>query len=218
MTHNITFASQDLLQQYDIVATHFFYTILHMDYSECLVTDESWLSDYSNVVLTDAMYHAIADQYDRADKKGLLYTQTANLYHQIQKDYLFKLLEPKIFNTYGVHIAELSMPLWEIFSLIMEKNNYLVLEAETKSFLPIEKEPEDEAEQERFKNLLKNEKKLEDMTSEELNHLIDTTTNRPGLLVKYRNMTWTEAMATLRARQDANFTVYEAYRPDYLLH
>lgn len=53
MTKTVTIATQDRIDLYEATATEFFRSVLDMDYSECLVTDESRLSDFSSCGMPD---------------------------------------------------------------------------------------------------------------------------------------------------------------------
>ena len=55
MTKTVTFAAQDRIDLYEVTATEFFRSVLDMDYSECLVTYESCLSDFSSCGMPDEL-------------------------------------------------------------------------------------------------------------------------------------------------------------------
>lgn len=50
---NIVIADQDVIDQFDDIGAEFFDTVLGLTYSECLVTDESRLSDFAFSGLPD---------------------------------------------------------------------------------------------------------------------------------------------------------------------
>ena len=54
----VTLADQDRIDLYEATATEFFRSVLDMDYSECLVTDESRLSDFSSCGMPDELADA----------------------------------------------------------------------------------------------------------------------------------------------------------------
>ncbi len=54
----VTLAEQDRIDLYQTTATEFFRSVLDMDYSECLVTDESRLSDFSSCGMPDELADA----------------------------------------------------------------------------------------------------------------------------------------------------------------
>ena len=58
MTKKVTLADQDRIDLYEDTATEFFRSVLDMDYSECLVTDESRLSDFSSCGMPDELADA----------------------------------------------------------------------------------------------------------------------------------------------------------------
>jgi len=55
MTKKVTLTEQDRIDLYEATATEFFRSVLDMDYSECLVTDESRLSDFSSCGMPDEL-------------------------------------------------------------------------------------------------------------------------------------------------------------------
>ena len=55
MTKAVTIAAQDRIDLFEVTATEFFRSVLDMDYSECLVTDESRLSDFSSCGMPDEL-------------------------------------------------------------------------------------------------------------------------------------------------------------------
>ena len=58
MTKKVTLADQDRIDLYEATATEFFRSVLDMDYTECLVTDESRLSDFSSCGMPDELADA----------------------------------------------------------------------------------------------------------------------------------------------------------------
>lgn len=58
MTKKVTLAEQDRIDLYEATATEFFRSVLDMDYSECLVTDESRLSDFAGCGMPDELADA----------------------------------------------------------------------------------------------------------------------------------------------------------------
>ena len=57
-TKRVTLADQDRIDLYEATATEFFRSVLDMDYGECLVTDESRLSDFSSCGMPDELADA----------------------------------------------------------------------------------------------------------------------------------------------------------------
>ena len=55
MSKTVTIATQDRIDLYEVTATDFFRSVLDMEYSECLVTDESSLSDFSSCGMPDEL-------------------------------------------------------------------------------------------------------------------------------------------------------------------
>lgn len=51
----VTFAAQDDIELYEETARRFFREVLDMDSSECLITDESYLSDFSSCGMPDEL-------------------------------------------------------------------------------------------------------------------------------------------------------------------
>jgi hypothetical protein len=51
----ITIASQDHIELYDATARRFFCEVLDMDSDECLLTDDSYLSDFSSCGMPDEL-------------------------------------------------------------------------------------------------------------------------------------------------------------------
>jgi hypothetical protein len=51
----VVLADQDRIESYDGTAREFFRAVLDMDYDECMVTDESRLSDFSSCGLPDGL-------------------------------------------------------------------------------------------------------------------------------------------------------------------
>ncbi len=49
----VEFAPQDRVDLYEATATEFFRSVLDLDYGECLVTDESRLTDFSSCGMPD---------------------------------------------------------------------------------------------------------------------------------------------------------------------
>lgn len=49
----VTFAAQDHIELYEETARRFFREVLDMDSTECLITDESYLSDFSSCGMPD---------------------------------------------------------------------------------------------------------------------------------------------------------------------
>ena len=58
MTKKVTLADQDRIDLYEDTATEFFRSVLDMDCSDCLVTDESRLSDFSSCGMPDELADA----------------------------------------------------------------------------------------------------------------------------------------------------------------
>ncbi len=54
----ITVAPQEIIEQYEDTAREFFEAVLKLQYDECLVTDESRLSDFSSCGLPDDLADA----------------------------------------------------------------------------------------------------------------------------------------------------------------
>lgn len=55
MTKAATIAAQDRIDLYEVTATELFRSVLDMEYGECLVTDESCLSDFSSCGMPDEL-------------------------------------------------------------------------------------------------------------------------------------------------------------------
>lgn len=51
----VVLADQDRIESYEDIAREFFRFVLDMDYGECVVTDESRLSDFSSCGLPDGL-------------------------------------------------------------------------------------------------------------------------------------------------------------------
>ena len=51
----VTFAAQDHIELYEEVARRFFREVLDMNSDECLITDESYLSDFSSCGMPDEL-------------------------------------------------------------------------------------------------------------------------------------------------------------------
>ena len=82
MTHlNFTVADDDIIEEYHEIACDFFETILNMDYEECLVTDESSLSDFSSCGLpdNDKEYNSLEELYN--DWKVFILSKINNTYN-----------------------------------------------------------------------------------------------------------------------------------------
>lgn len=51
----VTFAAQDEIELYEVTARRFLRDVLDMDFDECLITDESYLSDFSSCGMPDEL-------------------------------------------------------------------------------------------------------------------------------------------------------------------
>lgn len=63
-TKEVTFASQDQVELYEATARRFFSEVLDMSSDECLVTDESHLSDFSSCGMPEAVASGAASLQD----------------------------------------------------------------------------------------------------------------------------------------------------------
>lgn len=64
--YNFTVAEDDVIEQYNHIAQDFFKNILDMNYEDCLVTDESSLSDFSSCGMPydNKKYDNLGELYD----------------------------------------------------------------------------------------------------------------------------------------------------------
>jgi len=71
MDKKITFAETSNIEDYETVARKFLKDILDLDYDECFISDESWLSDFSSCGLPedfDSDGMSLEKLYDAWDK------------------------------------------------------------------------------------------------------------------------------------------------------
>lgn len=100
----ITFAEQDKINDYNEEAEDFFEKILDMKYEDCLVTDESSLSDFSSCGLPENM--------------GKEATSLKELY-SVWRGWV----KEKIKDVYGISVEETNINLITLFEKIRNRKN-----------------------------------------------------------------------------------------------
>lgn len=202
-------APQNTISDYDIIAQHFFHTILHINYSHCLVTDESYISDFINVIMNDEDYSFIKEQYYSISKNGMLYTDTRELFYSLQDSYLYQKL-------YHCIQLEYAIPLWShtkdnvLLTILFDR----IIHTTSKSLSDIEQEvynltPYIEKEYIVDPTILMNNKLREKQYTEaEIQKLLITST-KPFFLMKHMHISLKAAKKIVNSRLNEQKTIYE---------
>ena len=97
----IVIAEQDIIEQFDEIAARFFDVILGLTYSECLVTDDSRLSEF-------AFSGWSGEDWSKDEELNALY------------DKWDAWVIEKIATNYGVRIEKTNLTMWQLFEQIKQ--------------------------------------------------------------------------------------------------
>lgn len=196
----ITYAAQELILDYDTVATHFMKTIFDMNYHTMALSDESWLSDFTGCGLTDEDFKCISNLYNHSDKTGMKYTSSKKLYYKIQYNFWSDWVKAQIKNVYNLDVIVLNEPIYTLFETIKSTYDIKKMEAEVSHFV--------------FEKDSTNEKPLQPKkrpeTPEEISKALETTFN-PFFYARYKNITFKEAKIFIEKRQDDRLGLFKPF-------
>lgn len=102
----ITFASRDLIDDYEDIARDFLKRICHLEYDECFISDESGISDFAGCCIPEVM---------EKEPETLKEAYAAGKQNMIQKT----------LETYGVDISD-KVYLLEVFDMIYQRKQVTI--------------------------------------------------------------------------------------------
>ena len=195
----ITYASQEIISDYDLIGLHFMKTVFDMDYREMMLSDESWLSDFSGCGLSDDDWLNINNQYQALLNSDINYLESEKLYHKIKNTYWDNIIIQKVFEEYKISIEKTNILIYPLFETIKDLFSKQYLKNEVSSFVFEEHEEI-------------SLKPREPLTFEEIQEKLTTTLN-PFFYKTYAGGSFEEAGALVKKRKENLHGHYKPYIP-----
>jgi hypothetical protein len=195
----ITYASQDIISDYDLIGLHFMKNLFDMDYREMALSDESWLSDFSGCGLTDDDWIKISQEYLALLNSDINYPQSETLYHKVKNTYWDKIITQKVFDEYRLSIEKTNVLLYALFDAIKGSFSTKKIKDDIASF--VFEEPEEIV-----------LKPREPLTFEQIQEHLTTTLN-PFFYKTYAHVSFEEAKDLVKKRKENIPGHYKPYIP-----
>lgn len=203
---SISFADNSKIISQELVAKHFFRRILKSDYDNVLATDQSQLSDFDSMGMSDYDWNLIADAYESVRDLNENYHNQFLTYRKKASSYWDDKIIRLIFDVYGLKIDKTSIPLLKLFDDVLEKCDMEILKIDLKHLdatefipepIPIEIRPRRlESESEIEKNL--------------------QNTQNPFYYSTHVGVSLKEAFKVIEERKKHDFRKFEPYRPKHV--
>ena len=182
----ITYASQEIISEHDLIGLHFVKTLFDMDYREMSLSDESCLSDFAGCGLSDDDWDRINKEYQTLLNSNINYPESEKIYQKIKNKYWDKFITQKVFEEYRISIEKTNVCLYLLFQTIQGSISKKKLKVDIAEF--VFEEPEE--------TILRPKKIL---TFEQIQEKLTTTLN-PFFYKTYAHVSFEEAKALVKKR------------------
>ena len=182
----ITYASQEIISEHDLIGLHFIKTLFDMDYREMSLSDESWLSDFSGCGLSDEDWDIINKEYQILLNSSINYPESEKIYQKIKNKYWDKFITQKVFEEYKIVIEKTNVCLYLLFQTIQDSISKKKLKEDISEFVFEESE-----------EIILQPRKI--LTFEQIQEKLTTTLN-PFFYKTYAYVSFEEAKALVKKR------------------